>query len=197
MAGVENITAAILKEAAENAEALISEAEKKAADAEKAARDAADSLCREAEEKAKKDTEAYRERIESRKELNARQAILAAKQEAIENTIEKAFSKLKSQDGEAYFSMVEALLQRNVRPGSGVILFSEEDKNRLPADFEARLQKIARENGGELEMSDASADIDSGFILRYGGIDLNCSLSSIFHEKKSEMQDAARDALFS
>ena len=196
MAGVENITAAILKEARDTAAAIINDAEKKAEEAENTARGSAGKLLAEAEQAAARNTEAYRERTKSRKDLMARQEILKTKQELIEGIIDKAYEKLKGLDRDEYFGMIETLLKKSVQEGRGFVMFSEDDLKRLPAGFEDRIDEIARAAGGDLELSDTPADIESGFILRYGGIDYNCSLSSVFHEKRSEMQDAARDALF-
>ena len=67
---------------------------------------------------------------------------------------------------------------------------------RLPEGFRDLVKKLAAEKGGSLTIGEESADIENGFILRYGGVDENCSLSSLFAEKKDMLQDLVSRTLW-
>ena len=196
MAGVESITNAIIEEARENSEKIIADARSKADSIIKDAETASAEIIHEAEEKARKASADHKERVSSQKDRKRREAILTGKQEAISHVIDLTFERLKDLDDDAYFAMIEKLAGKNIQPGKGEILFSEKDLKRLPEGFTEKLQEMASDAGGELSLSSDTAPIESGFILRYGGIDLNLSLSAIFHEKRAKLRDTARAALF-
>ena len=67
---------------------------------------------------------------------------------------------------------------------------------RLPEGFAVKLQDIAVKHGGSLKVSDERADVENGFILRYGGIEENCSLRALFSAKQEELQDEVHRSLF-
>ena len=73
----------------------------------------------------------------------------------------------------------------------GRFLFVEAIQGLLRNGHDLRGQK-----GGSLTLSDDTADIDSGFILRYGGIEENCSLKALFADRQEELQDLVHKLLF-
>ena len=50
--------------------------------------------------------------------------------------------------------------------------------------------------GGSLTVSPEAAPIDNGFILKYGGIEENCSLRALFSSMKDQLQDKVNAALW-
>ncbi|MCR4654532.1 MAG: V-type ATP synthase subunit E [Eubacterium sp.] len=196
MAGVDSITKEILQEARDKADSILAEtnnaidAMKKAAKAE--SQKSADKLA----EKADADAKAYASRIESQIGLRRRQALLEARQEIISDVIEKAYRKLDAQDDASYFEMIIKLVKANVRPADGEIMMTEKDLKRLPANFETKIKEIAEDQKGKLTLSKEAADIENGFILRYGGIDENCSLRAIFDDRMNDLQDAVHHTLW-
>ena len=135
------------------------------------------------------------QRANSQAGLARRQTLLAAKQGIVDEMIEKAYRELAGQADADYFAMIEKLLVKNIRKASGEILFGRKDLSRLPLDFPIRIRIIAKVAGGELKISGEPADIDDGFILRYGGIEENCSLRAIFASKQNELSDAVLASL--
>lgn len=138
----------------------------------------------------------YGKRILSQIDMRKRQAILAGKQEIIADIIGKAQEKLQQLDDAPWQDMIMKLLQKAVRAGDGEILFSESDRKRVSADFAGMISKAASSAGGTLKVSDETADIRDGFILRYGGIDENCSLKALFEEKQEQLQDVVHQLLW-
>ena len=196
MAGIDKITNEILQDARKQADRILAEAREKAEAVTAAA--AAEAASRKAESSIRADAEVaeYGKRILSQIDMKKRQAILAGKQEIISEVVGEALKKLRTQDDASWFSMIEKLLQKTVQSGDGEILFSAEDKKRLPAGFAEAVSKIAAAKGGTLKVSETAADIRDGFLLRYGGIDENCSLKAIFEEKQEQLQDVVHQLLW-
>ena len=94
MAGIDDITDEILKEAKERAEAFLTEAKKKAAAEEDAARKEAGALKKAAADQAEKDARDISMRAGSSAGLERRKAVLVAKQEIIDGIIKRAYEKL-------------------------------------------------------------------------------------------------------
>ena len=196
MAGIDNITNEILQEAKTKAAALTQGASKKADDLLAQAKQQGEEFAAKAAQKAEAEAAAHGERILSQMGLRKRQASLKAKQDIISEVIDAAYEKLHSLGDADYFAMIMKLIGSNVQSGDGEILFSKKDKERLPKDFAQQVQKAAQLAGGSLSISEETADIDDGFILRYGGIDENCTLKALFAEKRDALSDKVASALW-
>ncbi len=196
MAGIDHITEEILAEAKQKAGVIISSAQSDAAEMKKAAEEQCRSFEAKASEKTAQSVKAFSERVESQKGMRARKAILQAKQELIEEIICEAYKRLDAQDDSSYFSMIEMLIEGNAQKGAGEILLSARDLARLPKNFEMRANAIAAKKGGSLQVGKEPAAIENGFILRYNGIDENCTLSALFAEKKEILQDRVHSVLW-
>ena len=190
MAGVNTILNEILQQAEEEAKGILQEANAQADSVKAAAEADAQEIRGRYAEKAEQDAKNYDERISSQIDLKRRQALLSAKQSVISEIIGKAYDKLMAQDENAYFEMIKKVLAENIDyTKDGEILFSKKDKDRLPFGFLVDMQLQGFVKGGGIKVSSETANIDSGFILRYGGIDQNCSLKALFSEKQEELQD--------
>ena len=196
MAGAENIVNEILREAREKADGTLSEAKRKADMTVSSAHADGVAEMSAAAERAEKAASDYAKRVESQVGLRRRQALLSARQDIIETVIEKAYQTLSSQSAEAYFEMIEKLVGRYAQPEKGEILFSARDLGRLPDGLTAAVEKAAAGRGGSLTVSETPAGIENGFILRYGGIEENCTLEALFDDKIDELRDRVREVLW-
>lgn len=196
MAGIQNLTEEILREAREAADRTLSQAKEKAAGIEAEARREAEKLSADGAARSGQDAEAYGRRIDSQIGMRRRQVILGARQKMIEEVITAAEKKLENLPDADYFDMLLKLLASHASGREGTLLLSEKDLARLPADFAARAEKTAEEAGGKVKVSDEAAPIGSGFLLRCGGIDENCTLKALFAEKRDELQDRVREVLW-
>ncbi|MCC6094929.1 MAG: Archaeal/vacuolar-type H+-ATPase subunit E [Eubacterium sp.] len=196
MAGIENITGQILQEAREKASVMLRQAQDEADTVLRKAEEDTAAIRTQSEQKASDAAAAYAARVEAEAERKTRQALLGEKQAVICEVIRKAYERLSTEQKDAYFLMLEKLLQKNIRPETGVILFGQRDLSGMPVDFRDRIRDIAERAGGSLEIADEAADIENGFILRYGGIDENCSLQALFHAKEEILQDAVHETLW-
>lgn len=196
MAGVDNIINEILQEANDKADEILNEAKTKASQIEDAAKKESAEAAGKAAQKTELDAEEYARRSDSAGQMLKKKAVLSAKQDIISEVIEKAYQKLDSQSDDAYFEMIGKILKKNAHEGSGEICFSARDLKRLPKNFEQKAEKIASENGGHLSLSKKPEDIENGFVLKYGGIEENCTLRALFEEKSEQLRDEVHKVLW-
>ena len=128
--------------------------------------------------------------IEAAANAEARQIILAAKSKAIAETIEFLKEDIKKSD--EYFDLLLTLIKNYSETDDGVLYLNQNDLSRLPADFAEKAQESAK---GNLTISAETVDLDAGFIIKYGKIEINCSIDSIFEEKKNRLSDIINESL--
>ena len=95
-----------------------------------------------------------------------------AKQQSVQEVLKRAGEKLENLPENEYFDFLTRLLEKNVQPQNGIIFFSEKDMKRMPENFKARIENVAKEKGGQIEFSSDRADVENGFVLVYGEIGL-------------------------
>ena len=193
---MDKIVSQILEEANNSASAKLEKARAEAEEIMNTARAEAEKEAEEILQKAKTDMENYAERTKSAADLRRRTAILAAKQEMISQVLDKAYQKFCSMDEETYFATLLDILKKFVMEDDGVIFFSEEDRAKLPDDYEEKIEAIAAEKGGTLTVSQENRNIERGFVLAYGGIEENCSFRALFDSRKDDLQDKVQAVLF-
>ena len=196
MAGVDTIKNEILQEAEETAKGIIADAEAaKTGRIETAKAELADATAKN-EVKAKADAAAHISRAEAKAESESRRAVLSARSEVINDVIEKAYEKLKGRDSASYFAMLIDMVGAAAHGEEGTIVLSPADMQRLPSDFESNVKAAAAKKGGSLKL-DPNGDpaIDSGFVLKYSGLDENCSLKAIFDSRDIELNQLEEDVL--
>ena len=196
MSGLDKMKARILEEANHSAQESISEAEKEAEKIMQTAREEASAGADTILAKAKRDAAEQEKRNASSRDMKKKQAVLAAKQEVIRSVIDRAYESVRKMDAQEYFELLEKALEKYVLPQEGEICFSGADLERMPGDFPEKIQKAAADKGGKLTVSREAADIDGGFLLRYGGIEENCTIKALFGSKREELSDKVNRMLF-
>jgi V/A-type H+-transporting ATPase subunit E len=135
-------------------------------------------------------------RAESAAELDRRRRLLAEKQALISQAIDAALQKARELPDEAYFKTLVKMAADAAHPDAGELRLGAKDLARLPADFSQRLS-AALKAPASLRVSQAPAPIDSGFVLVYGGVEENCTFEAVFAARREQLQDKAREILFS
>ena len=72
---------------------------------------------------------------------------------------------------------------------------SKRDLERAPEDFEESINSLVYEKGA-VRLSKKPRDIENGFVLVYGDMEVNCTLRAIFDEKHDLLRDALCKELF-
>ena len=75
-------------------------------------------------------------------------------------------------------------------------MLSEKDLSRVPSDFEDKANVVATKKGGTVELSKEAVNIDGGFILKYGNIEINSSIDALFEENEEKLVDIVNSTLF-
>ena len=196
MAGIDKITKEIELEADKEAASIVSAAEAAA----QAARDKADkkrqAFISSADEKLSKKLAEENKKTQSQCEQAEKLILLETKQFLIEDILRKAKVKLLIQGKEDYFDTLLKLLEKSVQADKGELMLNEKDMGRIPSDFEAKANAIATKKGGTVELSKNTVDIEGGFILKYGNIEINSSFDAIFDENRDELMDIVNGILW-
>lgn len=137
---------------------------------------------------------AIRERAESAAQLQRRNTMLAFKQQIIHEVIDKARTSLENAATDEYFEVLLLLVARFAANGSAEMRMNQRDLDRMPSNFADRVKTAAP--AADITISPNACEIDSGFILVYGGIDINCTFSAIFEDAEGELRDAVGKLLF-
>ena len=221
MKGIENITAKIIADAENDArvklEGAASECERIRADYQSRAAELREKMLAEAE------TEAEQRvlRAKAAAAVGKRNAILNAKGEAVDAVFDTALSEIRSQDPEKYRDLLVGLTESAIE--DQIEAEARERKDYGDAElctydsFEIILNKADRDAHGKaviegvrrasigrldqsvtekLKLSDKVANIDGGVIIKYGEMEINCSLSMIFARLREELESEIYNILF-
>ena len=196
MTGLDKIVEQILAEAQGEAEKITTDAK---AEADKLLADAkaeAEKIKLQSDARIETDKAGKSARAKSSADLKKRQAILKAKQAIISDIIDKAYRQVLNLDEAEYFDLMLRMISKYAQSKSGQIFFAEADLKRLPKGYDKEIEKAAQTNAGTLAVAETSRNIDGGFILNYGGIEVNCSFKAIFSSEKEKLADKVNAFLF-
>ena len=196
MNGLDKIIAQILDDAKQESLAIEEQAKKDASEILKAADEKVKKLEEEQKTAAAAREKSYEERLRSSADLKKRQTVLARKQVIIGEMLKAAYDELLAKPDDEYFAWMEQLLSRYVTDQTGEIYVSKRDLERMPVEFPAKIEEVAKEKGGSLVLKDEPKDIDGGFILVYGGVEENCSVGALFESQRDELADKVHRMLF-
>ncbi len=195
MTGIEKIVEKIREESLNRCEAVIAEAKENAGeilfDERKKAEKEAEKIISEGKNKALKKENAAR----SAAETISKTRYLEVKNAIVNDIIAAAFEKIEEMSDEDYFALLLSLCEKNVENGEGTMFLSKRDLERAPKDFEESVNSLVYEKGA-VRLSKKPMDIENGFVLVYGDIEVNCTLRAVFDEKLDSLRDALCKELF-
>ena len=168
-------TDAIIAKAESEAAAIVADAEKTASEFVK---------------KAKRKSEFIKEASVSSCDGYIARRLLKEKSDIIKNCISHAAAELKNAKDEEYFDMIKKLILKYAQSGSGELILNKTDNGRLPAKFIDDVNLLLKERNADIVLSKEIGSFDSGFVLRYGGIDENCTFDALIKDKADEIRDA-------
>lgn len=190
MTSSEKILAGIAEESKAQADNINSDAEKQAADIIAAAREEAESEAEKIKAEAEKKAELIINSGKSSAELLKRDTALNCRRELIEKALNFVADTVNAYGDKDYFDFLLTLIKKEKLNGKGEVYLSVKDKARDIAAFKSELSAL------DLTLSDTFADINGGFILKYGDIQINGELSALIHEKRDVLTDELNKALF-
>lgn len=190
MTSSEKILAGIAEESKAQADKINSDAEKQAADIIAAAREEAESEAEKIRAEAEKKAELIINSGKSSAELLKRDTALNCRRGLIEKALITVADTVNAYSDKDYFDFLLTLIKKEKLNGKGEVYLSVKDKARDIAAFKSELSAL------DITLSDTFADINGGFILKYGDIQINGELSALIHEKRDVLTDELNKALF-
>ncbi len=220
MKGVDKITAKIISDAENDArvklEATAAECEKMRADYERRAKARREEMLadaeREAEEKVK--------RAKAAAAVEKRNAILTARCEAVDMAFDAALTEVRADAGkyrDLLVKLTENAIENQINAEARELRDYGDEELVVYDTFELILSKEDRAAHGQavidgvrrasigrldqsvtekLKLSDKTANINGGVIIKYGEMEINCSLSMIFANLRSELESEVYELLF-
>lgn len=198
MSGVEKLKDRILEEARLQADANTKRAQDEAADIIEAAGKEAETKRKETIEKAKREAVEVKKRLIAVAELEARKERLKAKQEIVEEAFDKTLEKLNSLPDPEYQNILSDMIVNSVGSNSVEIVLSPKDKNKLSQTFIEDINKklVAKGVTGSVRLADETRNINGGFILKSGDMEINYSFEAIIRMKRDEIESEVINSLF-
>jgi len=180
MTSAEKILSAISEQSKLKASEIIKEAEEKAAEIKNEALLNAKAQAEHIIDDANKKAKLIKATGKSGAQLILREASLECRRQQINLIIEKTVEKINNMSDSDYFDFLMAIVDKNELI-SGTMYLNANDLKRDISNFKSKLKGI--------EISDIPANINGGFILKQGDIEINASLGALVHEKRSILVD--------
>ncbi len=194
MKGTEKIIAHIEADANARADAILKEAEAKAA----ATREAYEQKAKEAyAEKIRAGVKANQDRLESMERLakmEGRKAILALKQDMVNESFDLAADKLVKLPEAQYVAFLAKLAAQASVTGDEQIVLNARDRKAVGEKVVAAANE--KLSGGKLTLAPETGDFKGGLILRRENIAVNCTAELLVDLCRDEMAAELAGVLF-
>ena len=222
MTGIDKITGKIISKAEADAAAIITKAQERCAEIMFAASSECEKIKAELEDKAQKDAESIISRAKSGAALQKRNILLSARREATDKVFQNAYKEILNLPEEKYCEVVsrfvaDAILMQIETEKTNIALYGEEeallsekyelvfnknDKEKLSDAILRGVERIvigrmSRDELQKLTVAEDTADIEGGVIVRFGSVEYNCSLKTVFAEIRERLEGEISTLLFS
>ncbi len=195
MTGIEKIVEKINEEAQFYYNKIISDGKESANEIINEARLSANEQAAKIIQDAEKDAELITTIAKSYAESITRNKFLEVKNAILNDVIAAAYEKIQNLNEEDYFSLLLDICLKNIQDGECEMKLSQQDIDRLPKDFEDKINMKIYEHSG-VYVSKNAIDIESGFILVYETYEIDCTFKSIFDQSKEQLVDLLCPILF-
>lgn len=188
--GLEKITEKILCDAREAAAAVLEAAEQEQDQILTEGRRSAEECAARIAAEGAEETAFAVKRVYADFEMHRRNAYLQVKQEQITACYDQAAEALRTMPPEAYLSLLKDVISRNIECGQTLeLILNSTDRSR----FGGALIAAFAEN---TVLSEETADISGGILLRCGNICRNYSFEALLEQARSRTEQEVADLLF-
>lgn len=197
MTGIDSLKERLLNEDRKKASEIELEAKKKAEEIISSANIKAQQILDDIKQKSEKDGKDKRDRLIARAELDSRNTILQAKQEAIDYILKTTLDRINSMSKEEYSDLIKRMIINNVHIGDEEVVLSIKDKDRITIDIDQiNKELVSKGKRGLLRINSDYANIPSGFILRKSGLEINCTFESLIRGLRDELEADIASVVF-
>lgn len=145
-----------------------------------------------------KDTEQRVSRIGRTARLEAKKNVLSMKQHLVSEAFELAKKKIAGMPDEDYINLFAKFAAEASVSGDEQVVLSRDDRSRVGKSLveaaNARLAELGKKSG--LSLSDKTAEMSGGLILRQGDIETNCSVDTLLELSRGELAACVAEVLF-
>ncbi len=193
MNGLEKITERIAADAQAQADDITAQAKAQAAEIVADYQARADAFVEAERAKAAEQAAQTAQRAEAAGILEGRKWVLGAKQQLLEDTFDLALTKLRALPKEEYTALLTKLLVRAGQSG-GEVMFNQTDRAQVGKAVVTAANEAMKD--GCLTLSEETRDIQGGFVLKSGLVELNCALETLVEQEKEAMSVSVATHLF-
>lgn len=192
----EQVVAKILSQAQVEADKITGEAKEKFAAEESRQNESLAEYAKETEVLAAEAGEDKKARMLAGARMQLAKEHLAAKREILDDVFKSAKQQVKSLSDGEYVELMSKLMQKSCETGDEEIIVSKNEK-RIDTNV---IKQVNRKLGpgfkGNLRLSNDTADIEGGFILKRGNIQTNVSIDVLVGQVRSEIEMDLAGELF-
>ena len=195
MNGIEKITARIQQDSQKEIDAILAEARAKAGEITAKAKSEAQAVGEEVLAQGRRAAAEREDRLASTAQMECRKAVLAAKQDVIEEAFEQAHKQLLALPQEKYIALLADLAAQASVTGREKLIFSAPDRARVgKAVAAAANEKIG--SGAALTLAEETRPMDGGFILSDGAVEVNCTFDTLIRLQRGALSGEVAKVLF-
>lgn len=131
-------------------------------------------------------------------EMEAKKSVLSVKQEMISAAFDAAREEIVNMPRDKYTQFLARMAAEAAASGMEEIVLNARDKAEVGKSVCKAANELLSAKGtpGKLTVSEETADISGGVIVRFGGIETNCSIDALIRQRRSGLSTEVAAALF-
>ena len=131
-------------------------------------------------------------------EMEAKKSVLSVKQEMISAAFDAAREEIVNMPRDKYTQFLARMAAEAAVSGMEEIVLNARDKAEVGKAVCKAANELLSAKGtpGKRTVSEETADISGGVIVRFGGIETNCSIDALIRQRRSGLSTEVAAALF-
>lgn len=131
-------------------------------------------------------------------EMEAKKSVLSVKQEMISAAFDAAREEIVNMPRDKYTQFLARMAAEAAAGGMEEIVLNARDKAEVGKSVCKAANELLSAKGtpGKLTVSEDTADISGGVIVRFGGIETNCSIDALIRQRRSGLSTEVAAAMF-
>lgn len=131
-------------------------------------------------------------------EMEAKKSVLSVKQEMISAAFDAAREEIVNMPRDKYTQFLARMAAEAAASGMEEIVLNTRDKAEVGKSVCKAANELLSAKGtpGKLTVSEDTADISGGVIVRFGGIETNCSIDALIRQRRSGLSTEVAAAMF-
>lgn len=131
-------------------------------------------------------------------EMEAKKSVLSVKQEMISAVFDAAREEIVNMPRDKYTQFLARMAAEAAASGMEEIVLNARDKAEVGKSVCKAANELLSAKGtpGKLTVSEDTADISGGVIVRFGGIETNCSIDALIRQRRSGLSTEVAAAMF-